>query len=239
MHRSSPPARKLAALVAGVALAVSACGGSGGSAPQAAAGPVELTVSLFGTFGYQETGLFAEYEKQNPGVTIKYDSTQSEDAYWPALQTRLASGKGSSDVQGIEVARIADVVTNQQDLWTDLRDTAGGLGRHGLPAVEGEGGHHQGGRGARPRHRHRPDGAVLPQRPARQGRSAHRPRHARRADADLARLPRPRREVQGRPRPRARRGPTRRAGSTTPSSPASRRSTTTRPARSSTPTTRP
>ena len=126
MHRSSPPARKLAALAAGLALAVSACGGSGGSAPQAAAGPVELTVSLFGTFGYQETGLFAEYEKQNPGVTIKYDSTQSEDAYWPALQTRLASGKGSSDVQGIEVARIADVVSNQQDLWTDLRDTAAG-----------------------------------------------------------------------------------------------------------------
>ena len=113
MHSSSPPTRKLAAMVAGVALAVSACGGPGGSAPQAAAGPVELTVSLFGTFGYQETGLFAEYEKQNPGVTIKYDSTQSEDAYWPALQTRLASGKGSSDVQGIEVARIADVVSNQ------------------------------------------------------------------------------------------------------------------------------
>src|SRR3954469_16931957 len=129
MHSSSPPARKLAALVAGVALAVSACGGSGGSGgsgPQGAARPGELTVSLFGTFGYQETGLFAEYEKQNPGVTIKYDSTQSEDAYWPALQTRLASGKGSSDVQGIEVARIADVVTNQQDLWTDLRDTAAG-----------------------------------------------------------------------------------------------------------------
>ena len=123
MHSSSPPTRKLAALVAGVALAVSACGGPGGSAPQAAAGPVELTVSLFGTFGYQETGLFAEYEKQNPGVTIKYDSTQSEDTYWPALQTRLASGKGTSDVQGIEVARIADVVTNQKDLWTDLRGT--------------------------------------------------------------------------------------------------------------------
>ena len=123
MHSSSPPTRKLAAMVAGVARAVSACGGPGASAPQAAAGPVELTVSLFGTFGYQETGLFAEYEKQNPGVTIKYDSTQSEDAYWPALQTRLASGKGTSDVQGVEVARIADVVTNQKDLWTDLRGT--------------------------------------------------------------------------------------------------------------------
>jgi len=98
MHTPAPPARKLAALVAGVALAVTACG-SGGAPAQQTEGAVQLSVSLFGTFGYQETGLFAEYEKQNPGVTIKYDSTQSEDAYWPALQTRLASGKGSSDVE--------------------------------------------------------------------------------------------------------------------------------------------
>ena len=33
-------------------------------------------------------------------------------------------------MQGIEVARIADVVTNQPDLWTDLRETPAG-GRHG------------------------------------------------------------------------------------------------------------
>src|SRR6476661_7300000 len=127
MQLPPSPARIGAALVAGLALfAASACGSGAAPAQQDAAGPVELSVSLFGTFGYQETGLFAEYEKQNPGVTIKYDSTQSEDAYWPALQTRLASGKGASDVQGIEVGRVADVVTNQQDLWTDLRDTAAG-----------------------------------------------------------------------------------------------------------------
>ncbi|MDT7582130.1 MAG: cellobiose transport system substrate-binding protein [Pseudonocardiales bacterium] len=113
-----------AALLAGT-LALTACGSpQPGAAPAApAAGPTEISVSLFGTFGYDEVGLFKQYEAENPGTTIRYESTQGEDKYWPALQTRLASGSGVADVQGIEVARIADVVTNQPDKWTDLRET--------------------------------------------------------------------------------------------------------------------
>lgn len=125
MHIPSPRRRRvaaLAALVTSAALALSACG-SGSGAGASGGGPVELTVSLFGTFGYQESGLLEEYERAHPGITIKYESTQGEDKYWPALQTRLTSGKGASDVQGIEVARISEVVTNQADLWTDLRET--------------------------------------------------------------------------------------------------------------------
>ncbi len=127
MHIPSPRRRRataLAALVTGAALAVTACGSGSGTAA-APAGPVELTVGLFGTFGYDENGLFKEYEKAHPGVTIKYESTQSDDKYWPALQTRLTAGK-ASDVQGIEVARISDVVANQPELWTDLRETPAG-----------------------------------------------------------------------------------------------------------------
>ncbi|WP_219412546.1 extracellular solute-binding protein [Pseudonocardia nigra] len=118
------------AAVAASSLLLTACGsgsdsgssdsGGGGAA---AGGPVELSVALFGTFGFDEVGLFEEYERLNPGVTIRYESTQGETNYWPALQTRLASGSGVADVQGIEVARIADVTTNQPDLWTDLRET--------------------------------------------------------------------------------------------------------------------
>jgi cellobiose transport system substrate-binding protein len=123
----------LTAMAACGVLVLSACGGSGDSGAAAAGGgPVELTVNLFGTFGYQELGLFDEYEAAHPGITIAYESTQDEDKYWPALQTRMASGSGVADVQGIEVARIADVVTNQPDMWTDLRDTpaADAVGRY-------------------------------------------------------------------------------------------------------------
>ncbi len=119
----------IAAITAG-ALTLSACGG--GDNPDTAAadsdtsGKTTLTVSLFGTFGFDEVGLFDQYMEENPDIVIEYESTQGEDKYWPALQTRLNSGSGTADIQGIEVARIADVVTNQADLWTDLSQTAAG-----------------------------------------------------------------------------------------------------------------
>ncbi len=114
-----------AAVATSSLLLLTACGGSSGSGDTGAAPgePVEVSVALFGTMGFDEAGLFDEYERLNPGVTIRYESTQGETNYWPALQTRLASGTGVADVQGIEVARISDVTTNQPDLWTDLRET--------------------------------------------------------------------------------------------------------------------
>ncbi|NAZ76281.1 extracellular solute-binding protein [Kineococcus sp. T13] len=118
----------LAALAASVsgALLLSSCSTSdAGSADAAAAdGKTQVTVSLFGTFGYEEAGLFDEYQQLNPDISIKYESTQGENNYWPALQTKLASGNGAADVQGIEVGRIADVVANQGAKWTDLKTTA-------------------------------------------------------------------------------------------------------------------
>lgn len=106
------------------ALALSACSSSSGSDDDAAKdGEVTLSVALFGTFGFEESGLFEQYMAENEGVTITYESTQGEDKYWPALQTKLNSGSGTADIQGIEVARITDVVTNQSDLWTDLSET--------------------------------------------------------------------------------------------------------------------
>ena len=117
-----------AAVATSSVLLLTACGGSSGSGDTGPAPgePVEVSVALFGTMGFDEAGLFDEYERLNPGVTIRYESTQGETNYWPALQTRLASGTGVADVQGIEVARIADVTTNQPDLWTDLRETPAG-----------------------------------------------------------------------------------------------------------------
>jgi cellobiose transport system substrate-binding protein len=109
-----------AVALAGALLAACGSGSSGGSADGAAGGKVTLTVDLFGTFGYKEAGLYKEYEKLHPNVTIKESSTENEADYWKALQTRLAGGGGLADVQGIEVGRIAAVTQQQADKFEDL-----------------------------------------------------------------------------------------------------------------------
>ncbi|MFB8086132.1 extracellular solute-binding protein [Streptomyces sp. NPDC055992] len=106
-----------AVAVAGTLLA--ACG-SGSTGDQAGDGKVTLTVDLFGTFGFKEAGLYKEYEKSHPNITIKQSDTQEERNYWKALQTRLAGGGGLADVQGIEVGRIASVAQQQSDKFEDL-----------------------------------------------------------------------------------------------------------------------
>ncbi|HEX5469038.1 MAG TPA: extracellular solute-binding protein [Gaiellaceae bacterium] len=118
----------LLAVAAGLVLAVLGCGGDGTSsggpedADAAANEKVTLTVGLFGTFGYKEAGLYDEYMKLHPNVTIKETSIEFEQDYYQALQTHLAGGAGLSDVQGIEVARIAEVTQTQADKFVDLRD---------------------------------------------------------------------------------------------------------------------
>ncbi|NAZ84172.1 extracellular solute-binding protein [Kineococcus sp. R8] len=125
-NRRSTAATVAAVVSTAVLLTSCSSAGTGTTEATSADGGTALTVSLFGTFGLDEAGLFDEYEKLNPGVTITYQSTQGENTYWPALQTKLASGNGAADVQGIEVGRIADVVANQAGKWTDLSTTVAG-----------------------------------------------------------------------------------------------------------------
>ncbi|MCX5195461.1 extracellular solute-binding protein [Streptomyces sp. NBC_00249] len=120
-------ARSAAVRLGAVALAgalLAACGSGSPQGPSDAAGPgggVTLTVDLFGSFGYEEAGLYAEYEKLHPGVKVKQTDTEDEQDYWKSLQTRLAGGGGLADVQGIEVGRIASVTRQQADRFEDLR----------------------------------------------------------------------------------------------------------------------
>ncbi|GAA1902476.1 extracellular solute-binding protein [Streptomyces sodiiphilus] len=120
-----------AVLLTGTLLA--ACSGSseGASGSGGDGGTVTLTVDLFGSFGYEEAGLYDEYEDLHPGITIKQTDTQDEQDYWKSLQTRLAGGGGLADVQGIEVGRIASVTQQQADRFEDL--TA-----YGADALESE-----------------------------------------------------------------------------------------------------
>ncbi|WP_406065011.1 extracellular solute-binding protein [Streptomyces sp. NBC_01077] len=101
---------------------LAACGGTSDDAStDGAGGEVTITVDLFGSFGYKEAGLYAEYEKLHPGVSIKQTDTEDEADYWKSLQTRLAGGAGLADVQGIEVGRIASVTQQQSERFEDLR----------------------------------------------------------------------------------------------------------------------
>ncbi|KRV48351.1 sugar-binding protein [Wenjunlia vitaminophila] len=118
-----------AVVLAGALLA--ACGGSSDGASDSANGKVTITVDLFGSFGYKEAGLYAEYERLHPNVTIKQTDTEDEADYWRSLQTRLAGGAGLADVQGVEVGRIASVTQQQADKFEDLR-------KYGADALKGQ-----------------------------------------------------------------------------------------------------
>ncbi|MFI9213585.1 extracellular solute-binding protein [Streptomyces sp. NPDC053253] len=119
--RPTTAAVRLGAVVLSGAL-LAACGSSpDGAATDGAGGKVTITVDLFGSFGYKEAGLYAEYEKLHPGVTIKQTDTEDEADYWKSLQTRLAGGGGLADVQGVEVGRIASVTQQQADKFEDLK----------------------------------------------------------------------------------------------------------------------
>ncbi|MGY1751191.1 ABC transporter substrate-binding protein [Modestobacter sp. SYSU DS0511] len=105
------------------ALLTAGCGGSGGSSASAEEydpdAPVTLTVGLFGTFDFDNAGLFEEYMDLHPNVTIKQNNVAQSAAYYKSLQTRLAANSGLDDIQGLEIGFIADVVRNHSDAFVD------------------------------------------------------------------------------------------------------------------------
>lgn len=118
---------RLGALLLAGAL-VSACGAASSGSED---GPITLTIDLFGSFGYQEAGLYEKYEQLNPGITIKQTDTEDEQDYWKSLQTRLVGGGGLADIQAIEVGRITSVTQRQADKFEDLT-------QYGAGELEGE-----------------------------------------------------------------------------------------------------
>lgn len=116
--------RHPAAAVAGaavVAMLAAGCGGgdSNSDEPASAENPVELTVTTFGTFGYDD--LYAQYEDANPGVTIKATNIDTGGNARTDLFTKLAAGSGVSDVVAIEEGWLGSIM-EISDQFVDLND---------------------------------------------------------------------------------------------------------------------
>jgi cellobiose transport system substrate-binding protein len=83
-------------------------------------GKTTLTIGTFGVFGYKQAGLYDEYMKLHPNISIKENVTTRTDVYWPKVLTRLQAGSGTDDVQAIEVGNITEAVQTQGSKFVDL-----------------------------------------------------------------------------------------------------------------------
>ncbi|NOJ59331.1 extracellular solute-binding protein [Arthrobacter sp. 260] len=112
--------RKITALasVASLAFVASGCGGGNGE-PASADNPVALTVTTFGQFGYDD--LYAEYEDQNPGVTIEATNIDGSANARTDAFTKLAAGSGLSDVVAVEEGWLGSIM-EVSDQFVDLNE---------------------------------------------------------------------------------------------------------------------
>ncbi len=134
MHRSTRPTgrtRRLAAATAGITtitLALTACAGgsdegsgTGSDAEDGSGEEITLTVATFNNFGYSDE-LLAQYEAENPGVTVEHvTAARSEDARTNLTTKLAAGGEGLADIEAIEVDWLPELM-QYPDLFTDLSD---------------------------------------------------------------------------------------------------------------------
>ncbi|MET9383361.1 extracellular solute-binding protein [Streptomyces sp. NPDC002928] len=98
---------------------------SGGSSAGGGKGKTTITMGLFGTQGFKEAGLYAEYEKLHPEIKITENVTERNENYYPALINHLTTNSGLQDVQAIEVGNIAEIVSTQASKLEDLSKVSG------------------------------------------------------------------------------------------------------------------
>lgn len=160
------------------ALLLTGCGDSGSDSDEADAdGNITLTVADFGQFGYKEAKLFEKYHELHPNITVKANTAAEEPVYYTKFLQQLNTGSGLADVHGIEVGRVKELVDTKADAFADLSkvvDSSQWVNWKALQATTDEGKVIGAGDG------HRPDVHLLPPRPVREGRAAHRPRGSRR-----------------------------------------------------------
>ncbi len=108
----------VAAGAAGLALTLVATGCSSGGTAQDG-DELTLSVTTFGTFGYEE--LYEEYEAANPGITISATNIDTGGNARTDTFTKLAAGGGLADVVAIEEGWLGSIM-EVSDQFVDLRD---------------------------------------------------------------------------------------------------------------------
>jgi cellobiose transport system substrate-binding protein len=80
---------------------------------------ITLTVTTFGTMGLGD--LYAQYEEENPGITIKATNIDTGDNARTDAFTKIAAGSGLADVQAIEEGWLGAIM-QVSDQFVDLND---------------------------------------------------------------------------------------------------------------------
>lgn len=93
---------------------------TGGSSSEGGGGKTKITLGLFGTAGFEESGLYKEYEKLHPNIDIQQTVVERNENYYPALINHLTTNSGLQDIQMVEVGNIAEIVGTQSDKLLDL-----------------------------------------------------------------------------------------------------------------------
>ncbi|UFS59263.1 ABC transporter substrate-binding protein [Subtercola endophyticus] len=105
--------------VAAFALLATGCssGGSTASSTGSSTDPITLTVTTFGTMGYDD--LYKQYEQLHPNITINATNIDTGDNAKTDWQTKEAAGAGLPDVQAVEEGWLSAVM-QVSDQFNDL-----------------------------------------------------------------------------------------------------------------------
>ncbi|WP_406247207.1 ABC transporter substrate-binding protein [Microbacterium sp. M] len=101
------------------ALALAGCSASNEPAEGSSDEKVTLTITTFGTFGYED--LYDEYEELNPNVTIEATNIDTGGNARTDAFTKIAAGSGLSDIVAIEEGWLGAIM-EVSDTFVDLTE---------------------------------------------------------------------------------------------------------------------
>jgi len=105
------------ATTASLALVLSGCAGDAGGGDSNE--PITLTITTFGTFGYDD--LYTQYEDDHPNITIEATNIDTGGNARTDAFTKIAAGSGLSDIVAIEEGWLGAIM-EVSDQFEDLRD---------------------------------------------------------------------------------------------------------------------